>query len=50
MEILDCRFLGIRGPLPLMTPGGLDPSDTTIMSTTHFVVQTSLNKAGYFRP
>ena len=34
MQIIDFRFLGIRGPLPLMTPGGLDPSDTTIMSTS----------------
>ncbi len=32
MEIVDFRFLGHQGLLPLMTPGGLDPSDT-IMST-----------------
>ena len=27
-QILVFRFLGHQGPLPLMSPGGLDPSDT----------------------
>ena len=37
MEILDYRFLGHHGPLPMMTPGGLDPSDTiTVTSITFF--------------
>ena len=33
MELIDFRFLGHQRPLPLMTPGGLDPSDTIISTT-----------------
>ena len=33
------RFLGHQGPLPLMSPGGLDPSDT-IMSTSVTITST----------
>ena len=28
------RFLGHQGPLPLMSPGGLDPSDTIMSKDT----------------
>ena len=35
------RFLGHQGPLPLMSPGGLDPSDT-IMSTSVTITSTTL--------
>ena len=34
-------FLGHQGLLPLMSPGGLDPSDT-IMSTRDTIMPTKL--------
>jgi hypothetical protein len=32
-QILVSRFLGHQGPLPLMSPGGLDPSDTITVTS-----------------
>ena len=34
VEKVDFRFLGHQGALPLMTPGGLDPSDTITITST----------------
>ena len=35
MEIIDFRFLGHQAPL--MTPGGLDPSDTYTITSTNLL-------------
>ena len=48
MEILDYRFLGHQGALPLMTPGGLDPSDTITIVSTILKVLVSLNSIEEF--